>query len=109
MSDVDESRYPGMAAKIVEQCDASPPMEMPDDDRIFTDIEDDRTSKALLNLYRKGVVEAKYDEEAGETRWALTEFGVELCERGLYRAYIASLEDEIQLDATPKTMEVLQR
>ena len=97
-----------VAEWIVDQCDADPPQNVPDNERMFSDLEDDRMSDALFKLWQKGVLEAHWDEEAGETAWNLTHFGVELNEKGLTRAYVMALEDEIHVEASPDVLEAPQ-
>lgn len=75
-----------LAEQIVEQLDTDPPTNVDPHPELFDDLEDDRLSSALFKLWQKGLLDAKYED--GETKWWLTEFGVELVESGLYRVYI---------------------
>jgi len=98
-----------VAQQIVELCDHDPPDRVEDPHpKLFTDMEGERVDSALFKLWQKGVLDAEWDEDAEETRWWLTHFGVGLNERGLVRPYIHALENEFQIDATPAAMEVLE-
>lgn len=105
----DDASVERVAQKIVDQCEHEPPdrIEDPHPD-LFTDVEGERIDSALFKLWQKGIVDAEWDEEDQATRWWLTHFGVELCERGLLRRYVVALENDIQIDATPASMEVLE-
>lgn len=96
-----------LSEKIVAECDIDPETNVEPHPKLFSDYEDDRLSNALFKLWRKGVLNASWDEEAQETRTRLSEFGMELGERGLYRPYIEAVEYEIDLDVSPTAMEVM--
>ncbi len=93
-----------VAEWIIEQCDTEPPTEVEGHPDIFSDLEDERVHNALLELWQIGVVDAEWDEEDEGTDWWLTEFGVELEERGLTRPYITATEEEIQVNASINSM-----
>lgn len=93
-----------MAKHIVEAIDNDPPDNVDPHPELFSDLNDDGTSEALFKIWRKGVIDAEWDGEEGATRWRLSGFGVELHEKGLTRAYITALEDDVRLDADPGTL-----
>lgn len=96
--------------QIVELCEHDPPDRAEDPHpKLFTDLEDDRIHSSLFKCWQKGLLHASWDEEHEETNWWLSSFGEELCERGLVRPYVEGLEGELEIDATPAAMEVLQR
>lgn len=88
-----------VADRIVDRCDHDPPENVDPHPRLFSDLDDGRTSDALFKLWQKGIVDAEYDEVDEATRWRLSYFGVELIDRGLLGAYVHALEDKIQIDA----------
>lgn len=86
---------------IVQQCEHDPADNVDPHPDLFSDLDDDRLSDALFKLWRKGVVNAEWDEDEQATLWNLSHFGVEICERGLLRQYVEALENDIQIDAPP--------
>jgi len=90
-----------IAERIVALCEHDPADNVDPHPKLFSDLDDDRTSSALFKLWQKGIVDAHWDGDAKATRWRLTHFGVELVERGLVRPYVEALEADIQIDAAP--------
>jgi len=90
------------AERIVETCDADPPEDIDAHPKLFSDFDGRAIDEPLFKLFKKGVVDAEWDEDEQTTRYWLTEFGVELNERGLMLPYIASLEGAIKADAGPQ-------
>lgn len=98
------------ARRIVELCAHDPPdrAEEPNP-KLFTDLEDDRVSSALFKCWQKGLLYAQWDEDHEETAWRLSHFGEEVCERGLLRPYVQAIEGDLEIDATPAAVGVLER
>jgi len=90
------------AERIVEKCDTDPPDNVDPHPKLFSDLDGGRLDEPLFDLWKMGVINAEWDEEDQATRWRLSEFGVELNERGLVRPYVASLEGEVKIDAGPQ-------
>jgi len=86
---------------IVEKCDHDPPNHVDAHPRLFDDLADEDLHEYLFKLWRKGILDAKWDEDDEETEWWMTEFGVELHEQGLVRPYIEATENEIELETGP--------
>lgn len=97
-----------LAEWVVDQCDTDPETNVDPHPKLFSDLEDDRPSEALFELWRKGVVDAEWDPEDEATRWWLTEFGVELNERGLVIHYVWALENDEQIQASFASMERIE-
>ena len=92
------------AQVIIDQLETEPPNNVDPHPRLFDDLEDDKTSDALFKLWRKGIVDAEWDEDGEGTDWRLSHFGVELHEKGLAWAYIHATENEIELDVQPSLL-----
>lgn len=92
------------AEVIVDQLETEPPDNVDPHPRLFDDLEDDSMSQSLFKLWRKGIVDAEWDEEGEGTDWRLSHFGVELHEKGLTRAYIEATEQEVEFDVSPNVL-----
>lgn len=90
-----------LAQMIVDQLENDPPDHYDPHPKLFSDLEDKSLHDSLFKLWRKGILDAEWDPEEEGTDWWMTEFGVELHDAGLTRAYVTALEKEIQLDVGP--------
>lgn len=93
-----------VARQIVEQCEHDPPERGEPHPKLFSDLDDDGLSETLFILWQKGCLEAVWDESEQETKWGLTEFGAELCDRGLVRPYVHATEEDSQIQAEPSVL-----
>lgn len=84
--------------------------ERPDEspDRLFKDVQeaDPEFADALLELWQRGELIARYDEESGETLWKLSEFGEALRDAGLDEHYARAWNSNIDLEEPAPALEV---
>ncbi len=97
-----------IAQKIVDRCETNPPQDVDGHPDLFSDLDDKNLHESLFKLWQKGMLVAKWDDGHQETSWALSEFGVELGEKGLAEAYIEATENEIQIDVSPALLEEIE-
>lgn len=101
MPEPEPGRSTPAAAAIVAACDHDPPDHADPHPRLFDDLDDDRVHERLFALWQEGLLNAEWDPESEETEWWLTDFGLELCERDLVRAYVQATDHEIEFDTGP--------
>lgn len=89
---------------VVEQCDADPIDNADPNPKLFSDLEDKSLHDSLFDLWQKGVLDAEWDDGDQETKWWLTEFGVELCERDLVEYYVRAVDEDIRIDTAQPTL-----
>ncbi|WP_435359320.1 hypothetical protein [Haloarchaeobius sp. DFWS5] len=81
------------------------------DSRIFSELEPGHAvHDSLTRLWQAGLLNAWWDEDAGETAWELTPFGEWLTEHRRVQWYLDHLDHfDDDDDGTPAAMEVLPR
>lgn len=95
--------------QILDLCDSEPPSRLEDPNpRMFSDLDDDKLSRTLFRMWRAGILEAEFEE--GATHWWLSEFGVEIGQRGMIQEYADAIENEDDRDLQdqlPPTVRIL--
>lgn len=94
-----------MANRIVEQCETSPPQEIDGHEDIFSDLEGEKMHDYLMKLWQMGLLDAQWNEDSEYTEWQATRFAVELREKGLLRAYIMAMQNELVIEASTSILE----
>lgn len=93
-----------VAEQLVESCEHDPPQDVDGHPKLFSDLDDDELPRILFELWRKGLLDAEYDEDAEETLWQLTAFGMELCERGLVEIYCRAVDQDVEIEVGPSDL-----